>query len=68
MPNKATTELPNGASELIALARVAHRNGDRRLERSAVNKLVHDFGISVQFRCEESVDRDLRRAEGRDYD
>ena len=64
MPASNNHNLPNGASALIALARVAHRDGDRRLERSAVDKLVRNYGISVQFPCEESVDQVLHRAEG----
>lgn len=54
--------LPNGASSLIALARVAHRDGNRQLEQSAVDKLIRNYGIAVQFPCEESVEHDLRRA------
>ena len=65
MPKRVKPELPDGASELIALARVAHRNGNRRLEQSTVTKLVQHYGISVQFPCEQSVDRDLCRTEGR---
>ena len=64
MPEKIQRKLPDGASALIALARVAHRDGDRRLERSAVEKLAREYGIEVRFPCVESVDRDLRRAGG----
>jgi hypothetical protein len=61
MPAKRKHDLPDGAAALIALARVAHRDGDRMLERAAVDKLSHDYGIEVRFSCVESVDRDLRR-------
>jgi hypothetical protein len=62
MPVKTAPELPEGASALIALARVAHRDGNRQLERAAVDKLSRDYGIEVRFPCVESVDRDLRRS------
>jgi hypothetical protein len=62
VPAKAKHELPDGASALIAVARVAHRDGDRRLEQAAVDKLLRDYGIQVSFTCVESVARDLRRA------
>jgi hypothetical protein len=61
MPRDFECELPRGASALIALIRVTHRNGDRRLERATRAKLLHDFGIKVRFPCEESVARDWRR-------
>jgi hypothetical protein len=64
MPEKVEHELPDGALTLIALARAAHRDGNRRLEQAAVNKLSHDYGIEVRFPCVESVDRDLHRTEG----
>jgi hypothetical protein len=56
--------LPDGAASLIALARVAHRDGNRTLERAAADKLARDYGISLCFTCSESVERDLRRANG----
>ena len=59
MSAKTDHELPCEATALIALARVAHRNGDRGLEQAAVGKLVRDFGITVSFPCCESVDKDL---------
>ncbi len=57
-------ELPNGASSLIAVARVAHRDGNRALERAATDKLAKECGIEIRFTCIESVERDLRRAKG----
>jgi hypothetical protein len=62
MPDSSNNELPESATGLIALARVAHRNGERQVERAAVDKLARDFGIEVHFPCSESVDRDLERA------
>ena len=62
MATKTKPELPSDASALIALARVAHRNGDRKLEQSALGKLARDYGIDVRFPCCESVARDLHRA------
>jgi len=56
-------KLPEGASALIALARVAHHDGDRQLERSVMDRLARDYGIQVNFTCEQSVERDLRRTE-----
>jgi hypothetical protein len=53
---------------LIAVARVAHRDGDRALEQAAVDKLLRDYGIEVRFPCVESVTRDLRRAGKRHAD
>ncbi len=64
MPTSTKNDLPEGASALIALARVAHRDGSRQLEQSARDKLARDYGIEVGFTCAESVDRDLHRAEG----
>jgi hypothetical protein len=61
MPRDFEYELPRSASALIALIRVTHHNGDRRLERAATDKLLRDFGIKVRFPCAESVARDLRR-------
>ncbi len=59
-------KLPDGATTLIAVARVAHRDGDRKLERSALDKLAREYGMTVNFTCEESVARDLARVkEGR---
>jgi hypothetical protein len=54
-------QLPDGASSLIALARIAHRDGNQELQRAAVDKLSRDFGIRVQFTCVESVERDLKQ-------
>ncbi len=62
MPEKIEYQLPNGAASLIALARVAHRNGNRGLEQAALAKLARDFGMTVSFPCCESVDRDLAEA------
>jgi hypothetical protein len=62
MPEKNDYELPDGATALIALARVAHRGGDRTLERAAVGKLARDYGLTVSFPCCQSVDRDLATA------
>jgi hypothetical protein len=59
MQNTEQNTLPDKASALIALARVAHRNGDRALERAAREKLVQRYGIDLRFRCEESVDEEL---------
>lgn len=59
--NGVKSDLPDGAAALIALARVAHYEGNRQLERSAVDKLVQNYGIAVRFNCVESVDRDLHR-------
>lgn len=59
-------ELPDDATSLIALARVAHRDGNRGIEQAAVDKLVREFGIEIHFPCSESVDRDLQRAEERE--
>ena len=64
MPTPIENDLPDGASALIALARVAHRDGKRGLEQAAVDKLSRDYGIEIRFPCVESVDRDLRRTEG----
>ncbi len=61
MPAKREHDLPDGAAALIALARIAHRDGDQELERATADKLSHDYGIEVRFPCAESVDRDLRR-------
>ena len=62
--------LPHGASSLIALARWAHRDGNRGLEKAATDKLAIDYGIRIGFPCCESVDEDLERAgrRGRDDD
>ena len=65
MPTSTKNDLPEGASALIALARVAHREGDRPLEQSARDRLARDYGMSVNFKCVESVDQDLRRAKER---
>jgi hypothetical protein len=62
--SKTEADLPDGAAALIALARVAHRDGDRSLEKAAADKLSRDHGIVVRFTCVESVERDLRRAKG----
>ena len=62
------SELPDGAASLIALARVAHYEGNRQLERSAADKLVQDYGIAIRFNCVESVDRELHRTEGGRHD
>jgi hypothetical protein len=61
-------ELPEGASALIALARVSHRDGNRKLEQAAADKLAREYGIDVRFTCVESVERDLHQAEGRSDD
>lgn len=61
MPTKVEQQLPDGVSALIALARVAHRDGDRQLEQSATDKLAREYGIGLCFKCTESVERDLRR-------
>ena len=55
-------ELPDGASALIALARVAHRDGNRDLELAATDRLIRDYGIQVSFPCCQSVGRDIVRA------
>ena len=60
MANKTENTLPAGATALIALARVSHRNGERQVEKSALDKLTREFGIDLHFPCTESVDRDLR--------
>ncbi len=60
----AKNDLPEGVSALIALVRVAHRDGNRPLEQSARDRLARDYGMSINFPCVESVDRDLRRTEG----
>ena len=52
-------ELPESAFKLIALARVAHRDGNRQLEEAAVDKLACNYGIAIYFSCVESVERDL---------
>lgn len=57
----AENELPVGAASLIAVARIAHSEGNRALERSAANKLAKDYGIEVHFTCTESVNRELQR-------
>ena len=57
--------LPDGVSVLIALARVAHHDGDRQLEQAAKDKLAREYGLTVGFVCEQSVDRDIQRAGGR---
>jgi len=54
-------KLPDGAIKLIALARVAHREGNRGLEKSAVDKLARVYGIAVRFPCVESVDQELAK-------
>ena len=64
MTTSTEYELPEGASALIALARVSHRDGNRRLEQAAAEKLAREYGINVRFTCVESVDRDLHRTEG----
>ena len=57
--------LPTSATNLIALIRVAHRDGRRDLEEAARNKLAQDFGLRVSFVCCESVDEQLgARADG----
>ena len=56
--------LPDGPTALIALARVAHHDGNRRLEQSVRDKLAREFGLTLGFTCVESVDRELQ-AEGR---
>lgn len=61
MPTTVENELPEGASALIALARVAHRDGNRQLEQVAVDKLARDYGIGISFQCVQSVNRDLQR-------
>ena len=60
---ESDNNLPAGASALIGLARVAHRDGDRQLEQSVINKLAQEYGLTVGFKCVESVERDLHRAE-----
>jgi len=60
--------LPNGASSLIALARVAHRDGNRQLEQAVLNKLACEYGLTVGFKCMEAVERDLHQTEGRRRD
>jgi len=62
MPTTAERELPDGASSLIALARVAHKDGDRELEQATLDRLSRDYGMRVSFSCCESVDRDLELA------
>lgn len=59
MTTKTAEPLPEAATSLIALARVAHRDGDRDLERAAREKLVQQYGIDLRFRCEESVNDEL---------
>lgn len=36
-------------SELVAIARAAHEVGDSSLKRSAIKKLLNDFGIRISF-------------------
>lgn len=55
-------KLPDGATALIALVRVAHRDGNRRLEESVQSKLSREYGIELHFPCVESVERDLQWA------
>ena len=64
MPQNLQPNLPDGASALLALARVAHHDGNRRLEQAAADQLARDYGIVVKFACVESVERDLQQAEG----
>jgi hypothetical protein len=52
-------QLPDNATKLIALARVAHRNGDRRLEQAARDMLTRQHGITVEFPCCRSVEDEL---------
>ena len=55
-------ELPEGVIELIAIARIAHRNRNRELEQSATGKLAREYGIVVHFPCCDSVAKDLEAA------
>lgn len=65
MSSTVNHDLPDGASTLIALARIAHREGNRSLEQSALDKLAREYGINVRFTCVESVDRDLERSQNK---
>jgi len=77
MPGTSTTdELPDSATGLIALARAAHRDGHKKLEQAAAEKLAREYGMRVTFVCCDAVDADVaagsrprnrnrgRRAEG----
>lgn len=59
-------KLPDGATALIALARVAHRDGNRPLEQSVRDKLAREYGLTLGFTCSESVDRELQAGGRRD--
>ncbi len=65
MPQQTDQQLPEGANALIALARVAHRDGSRSVEQSAVDRLARDYGIGLHFNCSESVDRELGEIGGK---
>ncbi|WP_168564999.1 hypothetical protein [Crateriforma spongiae] len=58
-------KLPVDASRLVALARVAHLNGDKKLERSCNRRLAERFGIRIVFICRDATERELRRTEDR---
>lgn len=60
---KNSSELPDGASNLIALLRIAHREGDRQVERAIREKLARDYGLSVRFTCIESIKQELMHLE-----